>query len=291
MNVLIVGASGLVGSHCLAYFSERGMNVVGTHHSYASDGTVYFNPGLPVAEGGFDPVAFDPDVIIHCAALTNVDYCEQQPAESYENTVESTRRLLAVAKTTGATFVYISTDYVFDGADGPYTETASPRPINCYGQHKLMAERAVTDAGDNHLIIRITNVYGTEARHKNFIARMLRAIRAGDHLALTVPFDQFSTPINASDVARAVHALITQGKNGIYHLASTDFLSRSQLIDKVLNRFQYTNTTVLRAPTAELNQAARRPLNGGLLPTRFMLENPYFVFSSVDDFLNAQLNN
>src|SRR5213076_84950 len=102
MKVLIVGASGLVGSNCLKRFTAAGWDVVGTYFSFSSEGLVYYNTLEPGHEQNFDVVAWKPDVIVHCGALTHVDYCETHEEESYTQTVTSTKNLVALSKTCGA---------------------------------------------------------------------------------------------------------------------------------------------------------------------------------------------
>ena len=136
MKVFIAGASGLVGSNCLKYFTEQAWDVKGSYFSYEVPGTVFYNTLGPKDSKNFDIVSWKRDVIVHCGAMTHVDKCEQEPEESYKQTVQSTINLLAVAKLCNAKFVYISTDYVFDGVDGPYKETAPVNPLSVYARHK-----------------------------------------------------------------------------------------------------------------------------------------------------------
>ena len=104
--------------------------------------------------------------------------------------------------------VFISTDYIFDGHNGPYDEDAPSSPLNVYGKHKLAAENLVKANIKDHLILRITNVYGDEERGKNFIARVVAQIVEGNKLTLKVPSDQFASPINAYDIAQCLHLLL-----------------------------------------------------------------------------------
>ena len=120
MKVFVVGASGLVGGNCMKHFMEQGWEVKGSYFSFSTDDTVFYNTLEPEHPSNFDIVGYGPDVIVHCGALTHVDYCETHEDESYEKTVKSTQNLIAVAKQCGAKLVYLSTDYVFDGVEGPY---------------------------------------------------------------------------------------------------------------------------------------------------------------------------
>ena len=287
MNVLILGASGLVGGNMLTYLSGFADYAVrGTHFSFPTDATYFFNSADLGDSANADALRnFAPAAVVHCGALTFVDYCEEHPVESFKKTVNSTRHTLELARQYGAMFVYISTDYVFDGQRGPYTEEDAVNPVCVYGAHKLEAEQLVQQSGLPYLILRITNVYGTEIRGKNFIARLLTQIQNGEQIILTLPYDQYATPINASDVARALKLLLDHGRQGIYHLAGTDYLNRYQLADRVISNFNYPNASLQPVTTATLEQRAPRPLKAGLLAHKFLSEFSDFRFSNVDDFL------
>lgn len=184
--------------------------------------------------------------------------------------------------------VYISTDYVFDGKNGPYTEDASVNPISVYGRHKLEAEQMVLKEIPGALVLRITNVYGDEARGKNFIARIVQQCEEGKELTLKLPYDQFASPTNAWDIARAMFVLLRDGKSGIYHTGSTDFMNRVELALTVLKHFPDAKYQLIPLDTASLQQPAARPLIGGFVCMKFRKEYPEFLFSNVDDYLLAR---
>jgi dTDP-4-dehydrorhamnose reductase len=289
MRVLIIGASGLVGGNCQQYLQQfADYEVLGTHVSFPTPISLYYNPGEPRSNP--DPKLFDfqPQAVVHCGALTFVDYCEQHEAESYQKTVASTAVALQLAASQRAKFIYISTDYVFDGERGPYVEEDVVNPICVYGRHKLEAEQLVINSGLPYLILRITNVYGDELRGKNFVARLLEQMATNQPIALTVPTDQYATPINAHDVARALKLLLDYDRQGIYHLGSTDYMNRLQLADRIIGSFAYANANLTSSTTAALAQVAPRPLRGGLLAHKFLREFPEFVFSNIDDYLTTK---
>lgn len=288
MNVFILGASGLVGGNCLRYFkTKEELKVVGSHFSFETSDTVPFNTLNLDDATNYDLAAFQPDVLVHCGALTWVDYCEEHPEESHQKTVLSTQNAVELAKKFNCKLVYISSDYVFDGKQGPYREEDAVNPLSVYGKHKLEAEQLVTDH-PKHLILRITNVYGDEIRNKNFIARLIDNIQKGEPMELKLPFDQYATPVNAADIARALYLLLTDNKTGIYHIASTDYLNRVQLATHVLKYFNEHLATIIPISTEELNPPAERPLYGGLITAKFLEEYPDFHFSNVDDYLRKK---
>lgn len=285
MKVFIIGASGLVGSNCLRCMrDDPDIDVIGSHLSFMTNDTEYFNVFKPEAST-FDLADFDPDVIVHTGALTHVDHCETHPEESFYHTVESTQAALQLAEKYRSKFVYISSDYIFDGKKGPYSEESQPHPLNVYGRHKLQAENLVKKVSDDHLILRITNVYGQEIRGKNFIAFLCKTAQAGEGRTLRLPSDQFATPVNAADIGKYMCRLLKDDKKGVYHLASDEYLSRVDLANKVLKYFPDSDTTIEAVSTAELGQAAPRPLKGGLRNDKIKNEYPEMEFSSVDDYM------
>lgn len=288
MKVFIAGASGLVGSNCMQHFTEQGWEVVGSYFSYQTPDTVYYNTLEPSNTNNYDVKAFSPDVIVHCGAMTHVDNCELQPDQSYQQTVQSTINLIALAKDCNARFVYISTDYVFDGKNGPYTEEAPVNPLSVYARHKLEAEQLSLKEIENTLVLRITNVYGDEVRGKNFIARIIEQCVNKQKLTLKLPYDQYASPANAWDIARAMYILLRDNKKGIYHIGSTDYLNRVELAMRVLKYFPDAEYDLIPMSTSQLNQPAARPLLGGFVSLKFSSEYPEFMFSNVDDYLKKK---
>ncbi|MBA3829059.1 MAG: SDR family oxidoreductase [Taibaiella sp.] len=288
MKIFVVGASGLVGSNCLKHFSEMGWDVKGSYFSYPVEGTVFYNTLDPAHADNYDIAAWQPDVIVHCGALTHVDYCETNEQESYEKTVQSTKNIITLARTCNASIVYISTDYVFDGKDGPYKEDAAVNPISVYGRHKLEAEQLALAEIPGSLVLRVTNVYGNEIRGKNFIARIIDQCRNNQKLTLKLPYDQFASPTNAWDIARAMYLLLRDNKKGIYHIGGSDFMNRVELALRVLQYFPNALYDLIPVSTEKLKQPAARPLIGGFIKLKFSTAYPDFLFGTVDSYLLSQ---
>lgn len=285
MKVFIIGASGLVGGNCQKHFTEMGCEVKGSYFSYATEDTVFYNTLDLNHPDNFDIKSFAPDVIVHCGALTHVDYCETHPEESYEKTVQSTINVIAVARECNARLVYISTDYVFDGKEGPYREEDDVNPISIYAEHKLDAERRALKDIDNTLVLRVTNIYGNEARGKNFVARIVDQCKNKKKLTLKLPYDQYASPANAWDIARAMYLLLKDGKTGIYHIGSTDYLNRVELALRVLRYFPDAEYDMIPMSTEALKQPALRPLLGGFVKMKFSNEYPEFLFGNIDSYM------
>ena len=291
MKVFILGASGLVGGNCQKHFADMGWDAMGSYFSFAAPGMVYYNTLEPEHPDNFDVNAFQPDVIVHCGALTAVDYCETHEEESYQKTVQSTINVIALAKQCKAKMVYISTDYVFDGCEGPYREDDPVNPLSVYARHKLEAEQMTLSELADALVLRVTNVYGNEIRGKNFIARIIEQCQKKQKLTLKLPYDQYASPANAWDIARAMFVLLRDNKKGIYHIGGTDFLNRVELALRVLHYFPDAEYDLIPVSTEELKQPAARPLIGGFVKMKFSNEYPEFLFGNVDSYMQEVMSN
>ena len=293
MKILIIGASGLVGGACYNFFySKYGNSVKGTYRNYISLNRKfeYFDPAQNTST---EILLQNWDVIIHTAALTNVDMCEKEIEISYKETVLSTAIIINKLKLSNpdAIIIYISTDYVFDGRGGPYKEDSIPNPINIYGKHKLESEKMILNNFHNSAIVRVTNVYGEEDRNKNFIARKIMQIKEGGSFEIKASTDQFATPVYAYDIARVIDVIIEKKLVGIFHASGSDYFNRFQLVSKVLEYFPRHNVNAIPLETSILKQDAPRPLLGGLINHRLYKASSEFIFMNIDSYLKKIIKN
>jgi dTDP-4-dehydrorhamnose reductase len=208
-----------------------------------------------------------PDVVVYPAGFTWVDGCERDPARARAANLDQPLALARAAAGLGARFVAFSTDYVFDGARGPYSEDDPPNPLSAYGRAKRDAEVALADAlGDRALTVRTTWVFGPERQGKNFAYQVVRTLAAGKELPC--PSDQVSTPSYSPDVARAVVALVEQGRSGLVHVAGPEAVDRVAFARAIASGFGLDPDLVTPRTTAELGQGAPRPLRSGLRTPR-----------------------
>jgi len=178
-------------------------------------------------------VGFDPDVIIHTAAATDVDGCERDQEFAFRVNVVGTRNMAVAALASDADLVHISTDYVFDGSkDGPYDEYDLANPLSAYGRTKAWAERTVRDHLQRFYIVRIAWLYGDGPR--NFVRTVLRLAR--ERQEITMVTDEWGSPTYAGDVASALGRLIRSHAYGIYHLPNSGVCSRYDWAKEILKR-------------------------------------------------------
>jgi len=258
MRVLIIGASGFIGSALRSVF---GAEAVGTYCHHPIDGLLPLDMRDAAAvERLFREI--QPELIIHPAAQPHVDWCEDHVQESYDVNVLGTRNVATAARAAGARYVFFSTDYVFNGDSGPYREDARPDPPNVYGRHKLEAERLIADTLDNFVIARVCGVYGFERLGKNFVMALLAKGRRGEPMNL--PSDQWGNPTYADNLSAAVQELALSSHRGTFHVVGPEHVDRVSFARLACGVFGLDPAFLRPRATAELGQRAPRPLRGGL---------------------------
>lgn len=247
MRVAITGAGGQLGKELQLLFGASGHEVI-----------AWSRADLDVTDAGAVAeriAAAKPDVILHCAAYTKVDDCETQVERAFLVNATGAGNVARAANQIGAKLVYISTDYVFDGAKGaPYVETDTPNPINVYGASKLEGERLVARLHDRHFIVRTSWLYGEHG--PNFVATMLRLAR--DNKEIRVVDDQVGSPTWTRDLAKALLNLVTTDGYGIYHLSNSGCCTWFEFAREIF--FQAGLEVSLTPITSEeYRRPARRP--------------------------------
>jgi dTDP-4-dehydrorhamnose reductase len=204
-----------------------------------------------------------PDRVIHTAALTNVDRCETEPELARRVNQEIVAHVVAASVETGAGVAHLSTDYVFDGRQGPYSEQDKPQPLSVYGRTKLESERIVLDAAVDGLVVRTLWLYGhLHAVRPNLVTWPLGALARGE--SISIVGDQWGNPTYVHDLARALVELSRQRVSGLFHMGGTTFLTREELVRQVAAHFQLDASGIETVTTAVAGQAAPRPLRSGL---------------------------
>lgn len=266
VKALVIGASGFVGEYLMAAGHSRGHAVVGTFTAKAETHLEFLD--ATDADAVHDLIVrTSPDWVFMTAANPHVDLCETDPAATRPINVDAVESVALSCAEVGSRLMFFSTDYVFDGSNGPYDEHAEPNPLCEYGRQKLEAEELVRSIlPDHHVVSRINVVYGWERHGKNFFVRLLRNLRFGE--SATIPDDQYSTPTYVGDIAEMAWDLAEARANGIYHLAGPDFIDRCEFSKRIAAAFECDPSLIKATSTAELGQAAARPLLGGLVSRR-----------------------
>lgn len=279
MKILILGASGLTGYKSATLAKEKDFEVYGTYNVRIIPMDItnigkFFKTNLN--EEGRLAKLFEevrPDILLNCTALHNVDYCETHPEEAFFVNADLVNQMASLCNSSGARFIHISTDYVFDGEKrGAYVEHDKPNPISVYARSKLEGESKARRA-NSHSIVRPSVVYGwtpleirgstsSSGKPMNFGLWALNKLKNGDELS--VVNDQFTSPTLADTLASAMLKLALSSKNEIYHVAGNSCTSRYEFTRKIAEIMGYPNATIKPIISGELGQAARRPLNSCL---------------------------
>jgi len=202
---------------------------------------------------------FSPDLIIHCAALTNIDICEDDPDEAYRQNVLASRHIAQLADQTGAYLIHISTDAVFDGRAGNYRETDEPNPISVYGKTKLQAEHEVLSIHPSSGIVR-TNIYGWNKRDKFSLAEwMLNKLEKNDELPAFK--DIIYSPILVNDLIVQLFALYDKKFSGTLHLAGGESCSKLEFANVLAEVFALDKSRIKATSIDDLNLRAPRGKN------------------------------
>jgi dTDP-4-dehydrorhamnose reductase len=261
MRALVIGASGQVGASLLSVLRARGHEGQGTHGTHPVPGLAPLDLTAHAAVERLI-VSSRADWIFCPAGLSHVDYCEDHADEALAINRDGVRAAARAAEATGAGFVFYSSDYVFDGVGGPFSENDAPRPLCVYGRSKWEGEQAVMATCRRAIVIRTSVVYGPERQEKNFVYQLIRACRSGQSFRPAV--DQRASPSYNPDVAAASVELAEGELLGLWHVAGSETLDRYAFALLVCREFALDGSKLTPVKTAELKQKAARPLDGGL---------------------------
>ena len=277
MKVLVTGANGQLGQDVIMQLEAHKIDHLGTDRD-----TLDITSETSVRNC---MNAYNPDVVIHCAAYTAVDLAESHKDQCYQINVLGTRYLAESAADCGAKFVYISTDYVFDGkGTDAFTVNDQPNPVNYYGETKYQGELEVQHALNEFFILRISWVFGIYGN--NFVKTMLRL--GSSRNDISVVSDQVGSPTYTKDVAEMILKMIGTESYGIYHMTNGGFCSWADFATEIF-RQSATQCRVHPILTKDYKTEAVRPLN-----SRMETETTYLKFgmkqrswqSALGDYLN-----
>jgi dTDP-4-dehydrorhamnose reductase len=268
-RILVTGSNGLLGQKIVEIFSRSNYPLLLTS---VEEKSVFDEETLPYRR--LDTTnrqdvrtvveEIEPDVIIHTAAITDVDACETERAFAWKVNVVSVENLVYVAKFVGAHIIHLSTDYVFDGKNGPYSERDRPNPLNYYGRTKLASENVLTTSGISHTIVRTMVLYGVGFDVKlNFALWLLKNL--SERKPIRVVTDQIGNPTLVDDLAYAIIKIVERERTGLYHIAGADIVSRHAFAVALANAFGFDPKLITPVKSSVFKQPAPRPLKSGLI--------------------------
>ena len=298
-KVVITGSNGLLGQtlvnlleqhdgkyevHALSRGEDR--NMTGKNYNYHDIDLVDFNEVEKILR------KIAPEFIVNTAAMTHVDVCEDNKELCDEINVTLVAHLAAVAEDLGSHLIHISTDFIFDGEAGTYTESDMPNPVNYYGLSKLRSEEVLLNSQADYTILRTILVYGyVKGMSRNNIVLWIRD-QVKNKQEVTIIDDQFRMPTLVDDLAEACLLAIEKRAKGVFNVSSSELMSIYDIALEVANVFDLDKSYIKRVSTAELNQRAPRPVKTGfdLTKSKDRLELPIYTFKERLQYFKNQLN-
>lgn len=288
MKVLVTGSNGLLGQK-LVYLlkSKNNIEVVASSRgeNRLKDKIGYQFISLDITDKVLVEKIIsevNPDVIINTAAMTNVDACETNQEECWKQNVIAVQNLVEVIQKLQTQnpkpethLIHLSTDFVFDGENGPYKEEDIPNPLSFYAKSKLEAEKIIINSNVKWAIARTIIIYGVadEMSRSNIVLWAKSALEKG--APLKIVNDQWRMPTLAEDLAEGCLLIAEKKANGIFHLSGKDFMRIDELVERVADFFHLDKSIINSVSSSTLNQAAKRPPKTGFILTKAINELGY----------------
>lgn len=278
LRILVFGAAGMLGQKTVEFFVKNSANLVlasGMEKDYPIFGIDYQKCDITKRDEVKKITSgFLPDIIVNCAAFTNVDLCETEREMAWRVNVSAVEYISEAARTLDAHFIHISTDYVFDGIKGQYIESDIPKPLGYYGRTKLASENALRISGSINTILRTNVLYGfVPGSRPDFVRWLVKSLREGTPVRIVT--DQINNPNYIDDLVQAISKVAEFRKTGLYHIGGKEFLSRYDFTMRIIDFFGLDKSLVTPLLTEDLKQPAKRPLNSGLITLKAESELGY----------------
>ncbi|TKC08163.1 SDR family oxidoreductase [Pedobacter polaris] len=284
-TVLVTGSNGLLGQKLTEkVLKDGGVNLVATskgENRYpVKEGYQYAEMDiLNPAEVKAVIEQYKPDAIIHTAAMTNVDTCEDEKELAYALNVEAVATLISLSEEHNIQLVHLSTDFIFDGKKGPYDELAAPNPLSYYGETKLKAEELIKNSSAKWAILRTIIVYGivSDMSRSNIVLWAKGALEKGN--PLNIVNDQWRMPTLAEDLADICLLAVKHDAHGVYNASGKDMMSIAELVARVADFWKLDKSLINEISAETLNQTAKRPKRTGFILDKAMTELNYHPHS------------
>lgn len=269
MKILITGSNGLLGQKLVGQCLKRKINFLasskGVNRNNDCPDENYISLDICDVNNIQDVFnTYTPTHVIHTAAITNVDYCEENPEECEQVNVVATQLLFEASQRCKAHFQLLSTDFVFDGLKGNYEESDQPSPLSVYAKSKVDGENLLLNSSNNNWsIVRTIIVYGIgiNLSRSNIICWAKDVLSKGQEI--TIVDDQFRAPTWADDLAWACLRICELNERGIFHISGPETMSIFDLVNRVAKHFELPADKVKPISSSQLNQAAKRPPKTG----------------------------
>lgn len=272
MKILITGSNGLLGQKLIKLLLDKGEDTLiatargGNRLPYPETDYVFDQMDITDKQQVLEVVTkHKPEVIIHTAAMTNVDQCETEREACWDQNVDAVNYLIEASAKNDCFLLHLSTDFIFDGEDGPYDEKAKANPVSYYGESKLAAEKLLENSTINYAIARTVLVYGIahDMSRSNIILWVKKSLEEGKEIK--VVDDQLRSPTLAEDLAMGCYLIAKQKAPGVFNICGKDLLNPYEMALKTADFFNLDTSTMQRADASSFTQTAKRPPRTGLL--------------------------
>ncbi|MFT5761704.1 MAG: dTDP-4-dehydrorhamnose reductase [Polaribacter sp.] len=288
-KIIITGSNGLLGQNLIKLFLKDTENyeIFGFSRGENRSGSADFeyhdiditNKELLMEKA----LQIKPDIIINTAAMTNVDTCENDRKGCYDLNVNVVQYLTDICSEINAHLIHISTDFIFDGKKGNYTEEDIPNPLSYYGETKLLSEQILQQSTINYTILRTILVYGlvNDMSRSNIVLWVKESLE--NKKEITIVDDQFRMPTYVEDLALACKISIDKKATGIFNISSNQLLSIFEIAQEIATTFNLDKSLIKPISTGTLNQTAPRPEITGFDLTKTNKELEFYPKSFIED--------
>lgn len=278
---LVIGASSYIGKNIYNFFLKEG-EVIGTYNRNAREGLSYFNLENPNLEAlNIDLKSVSHAII--CSSITKPDDCKRDEVNSYKINVKGTKELIQQLFQRGIIPVFFSSEYVFDGAKGNYTELDKTCPNTVYGVQKREIENLLLQTEKESLILRLSKVFGLEREDRTILTSTINQLKRNEKIKCAA--DQIFCPTYIGDLVNALELALNKKLNGLYNLASPEYFSRYELSRLLKSELRLDSGEIIPCSTRDFNFLETRPLDTSLNVEKFILETG-FEFTKMKDCIN-----
>lgn len=279
-RILITGSNGLVGQALIdvLIFNSQFEIIATSLNPNRHSGNNYSFEILDITNSSQVHYIFElykPDVVIHSAAISQIDYCEESKDVAWAVNVDGTRNIAEASAKINAKIIYLSSDFVFDGVKGMYHEEDKPKPVSFYGNTKLESEKIIQNYTGKWAIVRTVLVYGMNYKinRSNILTWVVDSLKGGK--SIQVVNDQFRTPTLDKDLAEGICKIVEKNANGIFHISGSEYLSVYEFALIVAEVFHLDSSAISPISSLSLSQVGKRPAKTGFDISKAIRELEY----------------
>jgi dTDP-4-dehydrorhamnose reductase len=269
IKTAVIGASGYIGRHLLRSYRAKYLDCVGTAFSRISPGLTFFD----LREPDIKPLALEDtghEAVIIASANPLIQQCEEHKTATFAVNVEGTLELVRQLGRTSLQVIFLSSDYVFPGNKGPHDDASETNPSTEYGRHKALVEKEIPALAENHLVVRLSKIFGLEKGDGTLLDEMAGSLSAGR--VVMAAADQRFCPTFVGDLVAAIHAIQERGLLGVMNLSSPEIWTRHRMATDLAGAMRVKGGLVKKNSLYDLPSMAGRPLDTSMVCSRLKKE-------------------